>query len=379
MDRRRFLQLLSSMPLALWALPARAQDEAAELDPWTRTLILVHLSGGNDALNTVVPLANAAYLAARKKLTVPVKKLHHLDDNYGLHPSLGALAYAWDAKELAVVHGVGFPGGPLGHYAACESLDTASLTPGPTSRGWIAEILGQAQAPLGFAQAADLAQSGPGPELGANLPLRVPADGGAKVVRPPSSNAALEHVVGLHADRRALARDLWTRAQDVGDLGTRFPATAIGEQFGLAARLLASGAPVSVLRIEQPGYDTHRAQLTRQAALLKELGAAIGSFRSVLLKTNRWRSVLVVIVSEFGRTLAVNATGGTDDGTAGVAFALGGAVKGGMYGTPPLLEELDAGQMVHTVDFRSVYATIAQGFWGIDKHALSSFPPVGFL
>jgi uncharacterized protein (DUF1501 family) len=376
MDRRRFLQLVSATPMALWAAPSWAGEA---VDPWTRTLVLVQLAGGNDGLNTVVPFADPAYLEARKKVTVPVKKLHHLDDSYGLHPKLVPLAYAWDAKELAVVHGVGYPGGPMGHYAASESLDTGALRPGPDTRGWIPEVLAGVSAPRGFAQAADLAVTGPGADLGAGLSLRIPPDGGPKVARPASRNKALDHVVGLHAERRTMARDLWLRAQDAGDLGTRFPATSIGEQFGLAARLLSSGAPVAVMRLEQTGYDTHRDQTNRQARLLGELGAAIGSFRSVLLKSNRWRNVMVVVVSEFGRTLAENAAGGTEDGTAGVAFALGGAVKGGMYGTPPRLGDLVDGHIGHTVDFRSLYGTIASGFWGVEKHSFSGFPRLGFL
>ena len=379
MDRRRFLQLLSATPLALWAAPAWTQEEGAAADPWTRTVILVHLAGGNDALNTVIPFADPAYLAARKRVSLPVKKLHHLDDNYGLHPAMAPVAYAWDTKELAIVHGVGFPGGPFGHYAACESLDTGSPTPGPTTRGWISEALSNVPAPRGFALAADLGMAGPGPDLGAPLALRIPGDGGPKLARPASKNRALDHVVGLHAERRAQARELWVRAQDTGDLGTRFPASSIGEQFALAARLLSSGAPVAVMRLEQTGYDTHRNQLSRHADLLGDLGAAIGSFRSVLLKSNRWRNVLVVVVSEFGRTLSENAGGGTEDGTAGVALVLGGSVRGGMYGTPPLLGELNDGQIVHTVDFRSLYGTIATDFWGVQKHAFSAFPGLGFL
>lgn len=374
MQRRRFLQLMAATPVALWARPGFADEP----DPWTRTLIVVHLAGGNDGLNTVVPVADPAYLEARKRIAPPVKKLHHLDDDYGLHPSLGAVAYAWDAKELAIVHGVGIPGGRLSHYAACETLDTASLTPGPDSRGWITELLDKS-APRGFALSADLALAGPGPALGASLALRIPQDGGAALRRRPGKNAALEHVVALDAARRKTAAELWERAQGSGDLGTRFPATHIGEQFGLAARLLASGAPVAVMRLEQSGYDTHRDQLTDHAARLADLNAALGSFRSVLLKSNRWKNVLVVVISEFGRTLAENGTGGTDDGTAGVALALGGGVKGGMYGTPPKLGELEDGQIRLTVDFRQVYASIAEGFWGLKGHALSSFPSLGFI
>jgi uncharacterized protein (DUF1501 family) len=168
LSRRRFLQVLSAAPLLTLGNTSAAQ---APIDPWTRTLILVRLVGGNDGFNTVVPYVDPAYVAARAARLVDPKALLPLGDGFGLHPRLRSLHYAWGAKELAIIHGVGHQIRVGDHYRATERLDTAMEDPDATDPGWIAATLGRQPIPRGFVLAARLGAESPGPEIGGPLTI----------------------------------------------------------------------------------------------------------------------------------------------------------------------------------------------------------------
>ena len=139
---------------------------------------------------------------------------------------------------------------------------------------------------------------------------------------------------------------------------------------------------VPVFHLTHGSFDTHRGQLGTHATLLKQLAEGLVALRAGLQEVGAWERTLVVTYSEFGRRARQNQSGGTDHGTAAPHFALGGAVRGGVIGTMPDLERLDATQnLVHTADFRQLYATIAQRWWGLDPEPVvrGRFDPLPFL
>jgi len=129
--------------------------------------------------------------------------------------------------------------------------------------------------------------------------------------------------------------------------------------------VIGSDSGVAAVRLSLNGFDTHQNQPTVQANLLKQLADGLVALRAVLQELRRWDSTLVLTYAEFGRRAQENGSNGTDHGTANAHFALGGRVKGGLYGEAPRLDRLDNGNLLHRVDFRSVYATVLEKWWGV--------------
>jgi uncharacterized protein (DUF1501 family) len=125
-----------------------------------------------------------------------------------------------------------------------------------------------------------------------------------------------------------------------------------------------------VIKVALNGFDTHSGQVATQARLLKDLADGLAALKGALVETGRWDTTLVATYAEFGRRPRENQSGGTDHGTASAHFVLGGRVAGGLYGEAPALGRLDGnGNLAHAVDFREVYATILQRWWGVDSQA----------
>ena len=368
MNRRAFLNSLGAVAVTAFApRPAFAQRSGARYD---RLLVLVELKGGNDGLNTVVPYADPGYPGLRPRLAVPRDQVLQLDQQTGFHPALEPLMAPWKNRELAVVQGVGYPGANLSHFRSIDIWDTASSSNEYLTDGWLARVFAAAPAPASFA--ADAVVVG-GAEMG---PLR----GGvrtialtnpeqflrqAKLVAPAghARNAALEHILKVEQNIvRAAARLHGNHA-----FATAFPAHGFGNAVRTAAQLVASGAGVAVIKLSLGGFDTHSGQPARHAQLLKALADSLVALKGALTEIGRWDSTLVMTYSEFGRRPRENLSNGTDHGTASAHFVMGGRVKGGLYGAPPELARLDgSGNLPFAVDFRDLYATVLERWWGVD-------------
>jgi uncharacterized protein (DUF1501 family) len=127
---------------------------------------------------------------------------------------------------------------------------------------------------------------------------------------------------------------------------------------------------VAAVRLTLNGFDTHQNQAGLHANLLRQLAEGLVALRSALAELGRWDSTLVVTYAEFGRRAQENGSSGTDHGTANVHFALGGRVKGGFLGAAPRLDRLEDGNLVHAVEFRSVYATVLERWWGVPSNGV---------
>jgi len=367
MDRREFVRLAVSAPIATWCLPVAAVAARRRL------LILVELKGGNDGLNTVVPFADPAYARLRPRLAIARDTLLALSESAGLHPSLETLMPLWKDGQLAIVQGVGYPDPNLSHFRSIEIWDTASKSSEYLDDGWLSRAFAANPSPADYAAdgvivgSADL---GPLAGKGARaIALTNPEDylRSARLARGGdrlSPNPALAHVLKIERDIARSAERL-----DPGrELRAAFPAGPFGAAARTAARLASNPRGVSVIRITLQGFDTHANQQGVHAQLLRQLGDGLAALREALVETGRWQDTLVATYSEFGRRARENQSGGTDHGTAAVHFVAGGAVKGGIYGPAPQLDRLDGeGNIVFGVDFRSYYATLMQGAWGMDS------------
>jgi uncharacterized protein (DUF1501 family) len=381
LHRRHLLSLAACAGLPGWARAASVAD---------RVLVLVELKGGNDGLNTVVPYADPAYAALRPTLALKPDVVLPLDEKVGLHPALAPLMPLWAQGELAVLQGLGYPSPNLSHFRSIEIWDSASASDEYLDDGWVARAMaaGLRDRAHFTTEGVALGSAGPGALRGARAVAIGNVDAfvaQSRLVRSVDGGGspALAHVLRVEADVMQAADGL--RTPPATPLVTEFPAGAFGQAVRATCRIVAGQAGqggVPVFHQSLGSFDTHQQQAGTHAGLLKQLAEGLVALRAGLVEAGAWDRTLVLTYSEFGRRARENQSRGTDHGTASSHFALGGAVKGGLIGTMPELERLDATQnLVHTSDFRQVYATIARQWWGVppEKVIRGRYDPLPFL
>jgi uncharacterized protein (DUF1501 family) len=369
MKRRDFLNTLGAAAVTA-VVPSRAlaQRNSAGYD---RLLVLVELKGGNDGLNTVVPYADGTYYKLRPRLAISRDQVLQLDAATGLHPSLAALMPLWANRELAVVQGVGYPSPNLSHFRSIEIWETGSRSNEYLPEGWLSRAFAAAPAPRTFAAdgvVVGSAEMGPfagGATRAIALSNTEQFLRRARLAAPAAQqgNAALGHILRVEQDIVQAAANLNADYP----FATAFPVTPFGDAVRTAAQVVASKAGVAAVKLSLGGFDTHSNQGPVQARLLKDLADGLAALRAALTELGRWDSSLVMTYAEFGRRPRENLSNGTDHGTASAHFLMGGRVKGGLYGAPPALAGLDGnGNLPFAVDFRDLYATVLERWWGAD-------------
>lgn len=385
MKRRKFLNCLGGAGL-MALTPGLAY--AAGASPYDRLLILIELKGGNDGLNTVVPFADPAYQALRPQIGVRRDEVLQISERMGFHPSLQALLPLWQSRELAVLQGVGYPNPNLSHFRSIEIWDTASTSDQYLSQGWLARSFARQPPPANFAaDAVVVGSQDMGPLMGGGRVValsnpqqfermaRLAEDGGS------ARGGPLAYIQRVESDIRHAAVKLNGQGPAFS-FKTEFPQGGFGNTVRTACQVLGSGAEVAVLRLTLSGFDTHQNQPGIHSNLLKQLADGLTALRSALVELNRWQHTLALSYAEFGRRPKENQSRGTDHGTANVHFALGGAVRGGLYGEQPSLARLDgSGNMDFGTDFRSVYATVLERWWQKESRQTlgGRFAPLGFV
>ena len=358
MKRRSLLALLaaSSAGSAIAATPGRRSGGGSS--PQDRVLVLLELRGGNDGLNTLAPVDDPLYRQARPGLALD--QAIPLERGLALHPALAPLLPIWQAKRLGFALGVGWPQPNRSHFKATDQWATGSASgAGP---GWLAAAFdrrgsagplvalgpsGSAALEGGKVQALQLAPA----LLSGRGPLDFdPARAG--------QNAILRRMLALE---RAGYWEVTRLRQAIAPLPASLgvPRGGLGQQVGLALQLLASGQCPPVLQLAHSGYDTHANQGPRHAKALGELAEALAAFDAGLAQMPRRPRVTLLAVSEFGRRLHQNASGGTDHGSASIALLLGDHLPAPLLGTYPSLANLDErGDLIASISPPELYRQV---------------------
>ncbi len=408
--RRHFLRTSFLGGAAAWTVPVFLERTffaldaaAAEASIQTATgrdhpiLVIVQLAGGNDGLNTVIPYSNDAYYSARPRLGVPVSSLLKLDDHTGLHPNLAGLKSLYDDGLAAIVQGVGYPNPNRSHFRSTDIWQTATDADRVSHHGWIGKYfdaccsgedptVGVAigkQEPLAFAAATPKGVAFNQPNqfryqvAGSADPEGVEGsfrEMGAQNDDENMSGGSIGMLAGAQASGdaadflRRTALDAQMSSDKVREVTSKFqvskpfPKTQLGNGLELVARLIAGSMPTRVYYVSQGGYDTHSNQKGTHERLLGDLDAALSAFLAEMKSMKTLDRVVVMTFSEFGRRVAENAIGGTEHGAAAPLIVLGVGVRARLQGTNPSLTKLDRGDLIHTTDFRSVYATLLDGW-----------------
>jgi len=350
---------------------------AAAPDRDGRILVVVQMDGGNDGINTVVPVGDALYAKYRRELRIASNRVRRLGDSggfaVGLHPAMRGMADLFEDGRLAIVQGVGYPNPDRSHFESMATWQTARLGRDETGDpGWLGRALDVAPRSEGGPAAIHVGAESPPRALvtrrASTTSFADAADLSLALAAPPSPPATGTDLAAFvertltSAYAAAASLDAATKSRDVL---ARYPDTPLARRLDLVARSIKAGFSTRVYYTIQAGYDTHSVQLPAHARLLDEFSGAVAAFLDDLKAAQLADRVVVMAFSEFGRRPEENGSIGTDHGTAGPVFLAGPSVRGGLHGQTPRLDSLVDGDLPWSVDFRQVYASILDGWLGV--------------
>ena len=368
-----------------------------------RSLVVIELTGGNDALNTVIPYNNGLYYDSRPTIGIPQDEALKIDDQLGFNPNMGTIKGLWDDGNLAIINGVGYPNPNRSHFrsrdiwhtaesekvgldgwmgAAIRELDPKAenvLTGVNFGRGLPRALVckGVPVASVGNLETYGLLPDVQDAELRAHA-LNVfgrmygPTPG-KDVLAQALSQAGTDALKG--ADVLRTAPQMYSSSVEYGD-------NPLAKSLKGVAQVMSAGVGTRIYYAQHRSFDTHGNLVAAHGKLWQDVSSAIGDFTEDLKEHGLWDNTLILLWSEFGRRIKDNGTG-CDHGSGGVSFVIGGSVKGGLHGEYPSLEEKDQleGDLHFNNDFRSTYSTILEDWLGLDAVPIvhGHFEKLGFV
>ncbi len=343
-------------------------------------LVMVQLVGGNDGLNTVVPVTNDLYYNARPQIAIPGSDTLALDGDFGFHSAMAPLLDLWGDGHLGIVQSVGYDDHKMSHFEGIDAWTTAR-TDSEGRTGWTAEATHQLREPgatsppaVQIAASYPLFSRGPGTEGPMTLSRpehldRIVATGGIYDTESLPSTPAGQELAFLRQvsnDADTYAHAMQVAAADTVN-SVEYPDETLGQSLAGVARLIKGHLDTRVYLVRLGTFDTHSGQPLRHHELLDTLAKSLAAFYADLEVTGDAARTLTMTFSEFGRRVNQNGSYGTDHGTAAPLFLFGPSVSGGFHGGAPDLGDVDAnGNLKASVDFRSVYATVLRSWLGLD-------------
>ncbi|MGH9330857.1 MAG: DUF1501 domain-containing protein [Vicinamibacterales bacterium] len=376
---------------------ARAQGSSR------RNLVVLYLSGGNDALSTLVPYNDSFYISRRPTLAVQAANVLQIGSDrsgvaLGLHPRLAGLKQIFDAGRLAIVQRTGYPNSSRSHFLGTDIWSTGD--PGsPQGTGWLGRYLDTLPFPVDPLVGWNTARETPRTLVSRNVGVpAIPSVSGYAFASPNIANASealLERstaaTIASHVpiDRPNLS---FVNGSAVSALATldrvaevaayaptvEYPNNGFGQALRAVAGAMARGIGTKVFWVQTGGYDTHAGQNTNNGAyanLMSTLNDGLIAFYNDLRNQGLLGDTLILQFSEFGRRINENGSNGTDHGAGGLMMAIGGSVRGGLYGSAanlnpvpdnPTLEN-GGNDVRFETDFRSVYAKVIDSWLGADS------------
>lgn len=401
MKRRSFLGTTAtalSAPFILNGHSIRAYGRSPVLDALVETpcedrvLVLVQLQGGNDGLNTVIPLDQySQYTAARSKIAVAESEALRLRDDVGLHPAMTGMAEMFTNGKLRIVQNVGYPVPNFSHFRSTDIWLTASDEDVTVDTGWMGRYLERRFEgyPAGFPNSMMPDPLAIHIGTSASFGLEGTRASMGMAFSDPStyyniSNAAqpigdgvgqraqeeLRHIRSVGTQIANFAAPVKAASLKANNKSTLYPAggsNPLANQLKIVARLIAGGLRSKIYIVNQHGYDTHAYQATGgpgtpypHGVLLEQLSVALTAFQDDLRLLGIEDKVLGMTFSEFGRRVVANGSDGTDHGAAAPMFFFGTTVEPGILGDNPIIPDdvSPEDNVPMQYDFRSIYRSI---------------------
>ena len=403
MQRRAFLQTsAATLPLALSNVPVGVPRsplfEALTADPSDRVLVLIQLNGGNDGLNSFVPLDAYDDLAAVRGNILPRQSdLLHVESRLAFHPKLAGFRDVWESGRMAAVQNVGYPDQNRSHFRSTDIWNTASPADEVYDTGWLGRHFDRVYPgfPAGFPnrEARDPAAITVG--NGVTETCQGLAGNFAITVKDPLNQGSIlevdggEEAGGIYGDELAFVRTAISQsnaygqvireAAERGDSVADYPDDVFGRQLSYVARMISGGLRTKVYVVTLGGFDTHASQVIpgdptagEHAERLRRLGEGVAAFQDDLRALGISDRVIGMTYSEFGRRIRSNAAYGTDHGTAAPAFLFGDCIAAGTTGDNPEVDRAVDEQegVAMQYDFRDLYGTVLEDWFGLDDRTI---------
>ena len=361
-------------------------NQSRSSDP---VFVVVQLSGGNDFMNTVIPYGDPFYYDFRKTVDVSEEIVLGIDDHFGFHPALAPFKKIWDSGDMAIIPGIGYPVPDRSHFRSMDIWHTAEPTK-IIAEGWLGRVIRELDpgnnnvctggsfgqglpramylmgTPAisvsqleGYGLLTSLSGQRQRKALNAFQRMYVPVEiDEASMVMNHIGQTGIDAMTG--ADMLAVAPERYSSTIEYGQ-------DALSQSLRGIAQVHLADLGTRVFYAQLPGFDTHGAQITTQSGLLENLSNSVTDFFDDLKEHDAADNVVMMIFTEFGRRIRDNGNG-TDHGSGGGAFLIGHRVNGGMYAEYPSLDPSEhlSGDLKFNNDFRMLYSTIVDDWFGID-------------
>lgn len=351
-------------------------------------LIVIQLSGGNDYLNTVVPYGDGRYYDSRPKVHIPQDQVIPLNDEIGFNPSMGPMKRLWDEGKVAVINGIGYENPNRSHFRSMDIWHTAEPEAIGTE-GWLGRAVRDID-PQGenvltavnfgrglpralgcpgvsVASVGDLETYGLFPDI-ADEELRMfTLEAFARMYGNVAGRDPVMSLLSKTGQDAYVGADILRTAPAQYSSNVEYRADSLSQNVKSIAQVFLAELGTKVYYTQHGSFDTHSGELPTHAQLWDDVAGAVGSLMDDLKEHGREDDAAVLVFSEFGRRIRDNGTG-SDHGSGGVAFVIGGAVNGGLYGEYPSLAEAEQlnGDLRSNNDFRSTYSPILEKWFGLD-------------
>jgi uncharacterized protein (DUF1501 family) len=384
--RRQFIQT-GSLATASLMMPRflQAFEKKNLVPPGNKVLVILQLSGGNDGLNTIIPVNNDIYYRSRPKLGIAKKDALVLNDETGLHASLPFLKSLHDDGSLGILNNVGYPNPDRSHFRSMDIWHSASNSNEYLHSGWIGRYL-DAQCSgcahptqaLEIDDVLSMAMKGEQSKaLAAKDPKRLYNSANDKFFNTLATTHTdqpgeqpVDYLYKTLSETISSADYIYKQSR-LHPSSASYPATEMGKSFHTIASLILSDINTKVYYLSLGSFDTHVGQDGQQKRLFMQLNNAVEAFVKDLKQNNRFNDVMLMTFSEFGRRVAQNASGGTDHGTANNMFFMsGGLQQKGLLNALPDLSTLENGDLRYKVDFKDVYATLLKKWLGANDEMI---------
>jgi uncharacterized protein (DUF1501 family) len=396
MKRREFIKH-STLASSLVLVPnfLKAFEGLANSALGFKKLVVIQLSGGNDGLNTIVPFKNDIYYNNRPTLSIPKSNIIKVTDDLGFNENLAPLKNLYDKGYLTVINNVGYPNPNRSHFRSTDIWHTASSSSEYLNSGWLGRYIdkygGKPHSGIELDDSLSLIMKGETingiATKNPNILFRNMQTPYFKKVLDHQTDAHLsEHNLGYlyktMIEAQSSAKYIYENSKTYSSQ-LSYPDNAFAKQLKTTAEFINSNLQTKVYYISMAGFDTHARQENRQNRLLKMYGEAMEVFIKDLEKNDTFKDTLVLTFSEFGRRVKQNAAQGTDHGTANNVFIIGKNLNTkGFYNEAPNLTRLDEnGDLIYSIDFRSVYATILNKWLDVNDNTVlnKSFNTLNFI
>ncbi len=429
MKRRKFLRnsiALSAAPLVLNQVPVKAMASANWnflncLDMQERVLVIVNLKGGNDGLNTIIPIDQYSTYAGYRPSTrvldtgingyIPLDNTLDVADQIGLHPNLTPFKSLYDAGKLNIIQGVSYPDTNLSHFRSTDIWLTGSDGSTVIDTGWIGRFLdhiypgsagnpggkmpdplgiqlGDAKPSLGFhtenEHSVEINLTGQDPSGFYSL---IQGIGGAPITNIPTPSQygeELEYIMNIEQSVNVYAERISNVFNTGINSSTVYPNYNLANQLKTVARLIQGGSKTKIFMVNLFGFDTHASQVSHtdttnpnlgsHGPLMTHMSSSMKAFQDDIEALGIDHKIMTVVFSEFGRKVQENASYGTDHGTLAPMFVMGSSVEPGVLGTNVDLSNLASNFQLQGLqhDYRQVFTTLLQDWIGAGETALAA-------